>query len=527
MLLAKAPCGTKIVLAPSLRPRARLRALLRTDPLGHSFDGAGESAGWRDGSRPWRQWWRRRRSEGRHRGRRWLGPSARRWRDGRRGGRRKPGIRVRAANVRRGALVAIRASRGTVECSSAAVADRAAVGSATRRRTGGLDTVGTAHTQVVDAGPTWLRANGAALRCSAATVVYGATVGITTYRFTLDRQAQNRRAPADLFLADPTGHWTGGRTMERAAAAITDVATVATDLLGEHADVCSRKLAGQFGAHVRGTDADVVVANPSILRAGGRAMKRAAAPVADVAAIVKEAIRTSPWRAHLRPADTDVVLANPAGLRTGKRTRKGATAAVADVAAVLRFIRRMHTKEARTNSRRPGADVVPAHPSRSWAGFSTVERVATTVADRSAEALPVLVCAGNWNAGVAGRIGCSVGPTGIGRVGCVRRARQVNRAGIRNCRIGVRAGVRARVRILAANPAIRRRRFQCMLAAPQKASQQDRRKADRKTDTGIPLSLHGHECTLVLVTRSRLAARKADNSTNFISSASTSAWPAR
>ena len=93
-------------------------------------------------------------------------------------------------------------------------------------------------------------------------------------------------------------------------------------------------------------------------------MKGAAAPVADVAAIVKEAIRTGPWRAHLRPADTDVVLADPAGLRTGKRTRKGATAAVANVAAVLRFIRRMHTTEARTNSRRPGADVVPASPSR-------------------------------------------------------------------------------------------------------------------------------------------------------------------
>jgi hypothetical protein len=99
MLLAKAPCGTKIVLAPSLRPRARLRALLRTDPLGHSFDGAGESAGWRGGSWPWRQRWRRRCSEGRHRGRRWLRPGARRWRDGRRWWRRKPAIRARAANV--------------------------------------------------------------------------------------------------------------------------------------------------------------------------------------------------------------------------------------------------------------------------------------------------------------------------------------------------------------------------------------------------------------------------------------------
>jgi hypothetical protein len=175
-------------------------------------------------------------------------------------------------------------------------------------------------------------------------------------------------------------------------------------------------------------------------------MKSAAAPVADVAAIVKEAIRTGPWLAHVWPADTYVVLADPADLRTDERTRERGTASVAYVAAVLRFIRRIHTREACTKVRH-GAHVVPAHPSRVWAGFSTIEGVATTVADRSAEALPVLVCAGDRNAGVAGGIGCSVRRTGIvrrvRRVGCVRRARQVRHAGIRSCPIGVRPGIRS------------------------------------------------------------------------------------
>ena len=189
-------------------------------------------------------------------------------------------------------------------------------------------------------------------------------------------------------------------------------------------------------------------------------MKGAAAPVADVAAIVKEAIRTGPWRAHVCTADTHAVLADPADLRTDERTRERAAAAVAKVAAVFRFVRRIHTTEACTKDGRPSADVVSASPSHSCAGFPAIEGVATTVADRSAEALPVLVCAGDWNAGVAGRIGCRVRCTGIvrrvRRVGCVRRDRQVSHAGIRSCRIGVCAGIRARgrVRILATTPGI-------------------------------------------------------------------------
>jgi hypothetical protein len=247
--------------------------------------------------------------------------------------------------------------------------------------------------------------------------------------------------------------------MERAAASVSDVTTVATDFLREHADVCSGKLAGQLGANVRGTDADVVITNPPAFRAGGWAMKGAAAPIADVAAIVVEAVRTGHWGAYIRRTDTYIVLADPPGLRTGKRTRESATAAVANVAAVLRFIRRIHTTEARTNSRQPGADVVLASPSLVWAGFSAIERVATTVADRSAEPTPVLICAGDGNAGIACGIGGSVQRTGL--VGCVRTVSyvrqpgQVNHDCIRSARIGIRARVRDRIRILATTPGIR------------------------------------------------------------------------
>jgi hypothetical protein len=291
----------------------------------------------------------------------------------------------------------------------------------------------------------------------------------------LGRYAHSRRAEADVVFANPAG-WAIIPAIQCAAASVADAAAIMADLGRGQTDVRARKLAGQLGTHVRGTDANVVVANPSSLRAGGRAMKCVAAPVADDTAVVEKTIRTGPRRAHVRRADTYVVLADPADLRTDKRTRERAAAAVADVAAVLRFIRRIHTTEACTNVRRPGAHVVPAHPSRVWAGFSTIEGMATTVANRSAEALPVLVCAGDWNAGVASGIGCGVCRPGIGRrvrrVGCVRRARQVRHAGIRSCRIGVRACLRARGRIciFSTTPGIRRRRFQCMLAAPQEAS---------------------------------------------------------
>ena len=252
-----------------------------------------ESAGWRNGSRPWRQRGRRRRPEGRHRGRRWCGPGARRWRDGRRGGRRKLAVRARAASVRLAALVAIRAGRRTDKNSSAAVADGAAVGSAAQWRAGDSETARTKHTQVVDAGEIH-RADGTAIRGSAAAVVDGATVGIAVSRFALDRRTVTRRAPADAVYASPAGRRALHPAIQRAAAAVANLAAVVADLGRGQTDVCARKLAGQLGAHVRGTDADVVVTNPASLRACGRAMKCAAAPVSDVAAIVKEAIRTGP-----------------------------------------------------------------------------------------------------------------------------------------------------------------------------------------------------------------------------------------
>ena len=417
---------------------------------------SGESARRRGGSRPW---WRRWRSEGRRRGWRWLRPNARRRRDGRRRWRRKPAVRARAASVRLAALVAVGAGRRTVEHSSAVIADPAAVGSTARWRTRGSGTVGTTHTQVVHAGPPCMRADGVAIRCSAAAVVYGATVAIAILRFAWGRRAHSRRAAADVVFASPAG-WAIIPAIQRAAASVADAAAIIAELWRRQTDVGAWELAGQLGADVRRTDADVVVTNPASLRACGRAMKCASTPVADVAAIVKEAIRTGPWRAHLRPADTYVVLADPPSLRTEKRARERATASVADVAAVLRFVRRIHTTETCTDGRRPGADVVLASPSRSWAGFSTIEGVATTVADRSAEPIPVLVCAGDCNAGVASGICCSVHRIGIGRrvrrVGRVRRARQVSHADIRGGRIGVPACIRApgRGRILAGTPGV-------------------------------------------------------------------------
>jgi hypothetical protein len=173
------------------------------------------------------------------------------------------------------------------------------------------------------------RAITAAGKRAATAIADGTTVPAPGGRIAAKGRACGRLALAQMVLTGPPSLVTGGATVARIAAAVANSPAVL---------IAACRLAGERQATSRGAGlAQVILAGPSVLRAGGRAVGDRSAAVADVAAVLVSACRRAVKRGAARRGSSlaQVILAGPSVLCAGGFTVQGRSAAVANVATVL------------------------------------------------------------------------------------------------------------------------------------------------------------------------------------------------